>query len=113
MTGKRGMTNILFLVAILFISFPSLYAFTWSRSDSTSVDLSQSTRTIKIIINGSYETEMKILVPNGVLEIYSILGKRVIAIQLTDNENIYSVALNKGMYVIRIGKNTQKIVIKG
>lgn len=114
MTGKTCIYSVLFLVGVLFMPLSSLQAInTTNASKQTFTESQQSFRSVKIVINNSSEAEIKALSTSKELEVYSILGKRIISIQLTDNEDKYYITLSKGMYVIRIGKSTQKIVIGG
>lgn len=73
----------------------------------------EETMTLKVTINNATEIKMEKVPTTGFLEVYSILGVKVKSINLkTCEENSCSMDLGKGIYILKIGKTTKKIIVK-
>lgn len=67
---------------------------------------------ILININGSYTIQLRSVDTRDLLEVYGILGKRELIQKLDNNSQYVEISLPNGMFIIKVGKVTQKIVIK-
>ena len=68
--------------------------------------------TLTITINGSSIIKMKDVPKTGYFEVMSVLGKRVTIKDLKDCADGVFIDLPNGIYVLKAGKVSQKIVVR-
>ena len=72
----------------------------------------EETMTILVRINNDSFTQMKEIPLVGYFDVYTILGERIKRIDLSKCKEGVDLELSKGLYILRAGKVTQKIVIR-
>lgn len=106
------MRIITFIVALLFCGIveSSTVAFSSSIffSDIENVNLAESEMTPKFTITGKVLT-VKNLEVGAVIDIYSILGAKIYSFTYAGTPVVLN--LSKGMYVLKVDKFTQKIML--
>lgn len=76
------------------------------------VKAKEETMTIAIRINNDSFTNMKNIPTVGFFDVYTILGERIKRIDLKKCKEGVDLELSKGLYILKAGKVTQKIVIR-
>lgn len=90
----------------------AVFAYPFGFANETAVSNSQETINLVVVINGGSYAIMK-NVPNiGCLEVYTILGERIKQVSLKNNGERVNIELSKGLYILRVGKVTQKIIVR-
>lgn len=88
----------------------------FTTSSPTKIENKQDFMTLEIQINGK-TLKMEGVPTNGYLEVYSILGTKVKSISLKecfagDEYGSYTLDLGKGVYILRAGKVSRKILVR-
>lgn len=88
----------------------------FETTNPTKVVTKQYTMTLELQINGS-TLIMENVPTKGYLEIYSILGTKVKSVSLKeclvgDDFGSYSLELGKGVYILKAGKVSQKVLVR-
>lgn len=103
---------ILFLLAIPFVSVSAgqsgmFSEFSVLEKNDKAVDL-------ELLINGNSKITMKGVPTEGYLEVYSVIGVRVLRVNLKQCVGVgaYSLDLPKGVYIFRAGKVAQKVFVR-
>ncbi len=80
------------------------------KDEVTTTD--EDTQTIELMINNESKVKLKKVPKKGKLEVYTILGvkKRTIDIKKIIGE--YNIDLPKGIYIFKVAKVAQKVVVK-
>lgn len=91
------------------VVFPSSDAF---AEQEKHVKAKEETMTITIRINNDSFTRMKEIPTVGYFDVYTILGERIKRIDLKKCKEGVDLELSKGLYILKAGKVTQKIVIR-
>lgn len=89
--------------------YPSSNIF--SEGEKSALTL-EETMTIMVRINNDSFTQMKNIPLIGFLDVYTILGERIKRIDLSKSKEGVDIELSKGLYILKAGKITQKIVIR-
>lgn len=111
------MTNFRKTFAVCLLTMLSNAAFSADRTFSDTFAFAQiqeetSSSTLTITINSSSIVTLKNIPQTGHVEVMSILGKRVTIKDLKDCKNGVYIDLPNGIYVIKVGKISQKIAIR-
>lgn len=67
---------------------------------------------LEVIINNTSKVKLENIPNSGYLEVYSILGVKVTSVNLKTILGSYSIDLAKGVYIIKVGKIAQKIIVR-
>ncbi len=106
------MRIITFIVALLFCGIVESSAIASSSSmlfsDIENVNFTETEITPKFTITGKVLT-VKNLEVGAVIDIYSVLGAKIYSFTYTGTPVVLN--LNKGMYVLKVDKFTQKIML--
>lgn len=111
MTNLRKIT----LLSILIVFSTTVFSTEEMLSDGFAIEQTQddtNSSTLSITINSSSVVTLKNIPQTGRLEIMSILGKRVTSKDLKDCKDGVYIDLPNGIYVIKVGKISQKIAIR-
>lgn len=96
------MKKVLFIIFAMFIA--SVCEVRAEMEDCT-LDMNETT----LVVSGN---NVSVSGANGLtLEVYKITGEQVIAIQVESDSRTFKLNLQKGCYIIRLGKLTRKISI--
>lgn len=106
----RKITLLCFLIMLSMTAFSATGPFSGNYAFAQSQD-SDTSSTLKITINSSSVVTLKNVPQTGRLEIMSILGKRVTSKDLKDCKDGVYIDLPNGIYVIKVGRISQKIAI--
>lgn len=111
------MTNFRKIILFCSLMMFTTTAFSLGRTFSDSffqAELSEKTDspTLTITINGSSIIKMKDVPKTGYFEVMSVLGKRVTIKDLKDCTDGVFIDLPNGIYVLKAGKISQKIVVR-
>lgn len=68
--------------------------------------------TIDVYINSSTTIRLENVSTKNTLDVYSILGVKVTSRQLKNYTTNYNIELPKGIYILKSGKVTKKIVVR-
>lgn len=98
---------------IIYTTSASLFGSEFSDAYSqTEPQVKEEVSTLTITINGSSIIKMKDVPKTGYLEVMSVLGKRVTIKNLKDCTDGVFIDLPNGIYVLKAGKSSQKIVVR-
>lgn len=111
------MTNFRKIFIVCLLTMLSSVAFAATRPFSDTFAFAQTqeetnSSTLTITINSSSVVTLKNIPQTGHLEVMSILGKRVTIKDLKDCKDGVYIDLPNGIYVIKVGKISQKIAIR-
>lgn len=70
------------------------------------------TMSLEVMINSSMKITMENVPLTGYLEVYSILGVRVVNVNLKTCVGGCPIDLPKGIYILKAGKVAQKIIVR-
>lgn len=68
--------------------------------------------TIDVLINNNSKVQMVDVPTTGYLEVFSILGVKVMTINLRNVTGVFPIDLPKGVYILKAGKVAQKIIAR-
>ncbi|WP_165040769.1 T9SS type A sorting domain-containing protein [Dysgonomonas sp. ZJ709] len=80
--------------------------------DAVAVDNKEITMNLDILINSTTRTQLQNVPTKGYLEVYSILGSKVTSKNLQNCLGGCELELPKGLYILKAGKVTQKIIVR-
>lgn len=83
-----------------------------SIEDALALDNKEQTMDLDIMINGTSKTQLQNIPITGYLEVYSILGVKVKSINLLKCVGGCYIDLSKGLYILKAGRVTQKIIVR-
>ena len=67
---------------------------------------------VQIIVHGGNTVQVK-NAEGQIIEVYSITGAQVMAVKVDSSSKVYEITtLQKGCYIVKVGKVTRKIFIK-
>lgn len=101
-------------IAMFLLTLPATHAYGQIQNnpfDRKSVN-HENKIDILININGSYTIQLRNVDTRDLLEVYGILGKRELVQKINNSSQYVEISLPNGMFIIKVGKVTQKIVIK-
>lgn len=104
--------KILTILCLLICSTTAYSTPSWLVDKPIHANVPNETMTIKITVNSNSHTYMKDIPTKGHLEVYTILGRRIKRIDLKNCKDGASLELANGLYILRVGKVTQKIVVR-
>lgn len=109
------MANFKRLLFIIILSVCSVAGYSSSETFSDKIPhakVQEETMSILVTINSEYFVRMKDIPTTGYLEVYTILGERIKRLDLNKCKEGATLDLSKGLYILRAGKITQKIVVR-
>lgn len=95
----------LFIICIF--SCSSAFAF----SQNVNKDFDFYKQGIELVVNGDKIT-VQSLPQNGVVEVFNILGSKVMTFQVTGGKSTARINLPRGYYILKSDDVTRKIVVK-
>lgn len=110
MAKLKKLFPILLLSAYSVALFPSADVF--ADRETRTIANEEETMNIVITINGNSYAKMKNIPTTGFLEVYTILGERKKQLKLSDCKDGASLELTNGLYILKAGKVTQKIIVR-
>lgn len=108
------MRKILFIVLFAGLSLSANSATAEFPSDPFHIagEQQDNTMTLEVVINGVSKVTMENIPTTGSLEVYSILGVKVRSVNLKTYIGICYIELPKGIYILKVGKVAQKVIVK-
>lgn len=75
-------------------------------------DMEDRTTDLEVEINNTIKIVLENVPTTGYLEVYSILGVKVTSVNLKTIVGRCSLDLPKGLYIIKVGKVAQKVIVR-
>lgn len=105
----KALLHVIFLTA-LFLS-PSI-ALAQNEQKESKAAKEQPAASITITLLADNEVQVQNAVPGMQLEVYSIVGVRLVSMTLDASDKIIKVNLPKGYYIFKVGSVVRKVIIK-
>lgn len=102
---KTHLMKIFFLCAFLCVTL-----FASSQNVDKFFDIDDN-RTVQIIINGE-KVSVQSLPQNGFVEVFNILGSKMMTFQINGGKSSTRINLPKGYYILKSDDATRKIVVR-
>lgn len=96
---------------IVFICILMAIPFTAFSINSVAGDFDMDLPGIQLIVNGE-KINVQSLPQNGFVEVFNILGTKVMSFQVNDGRSTARINLPKGYYILKSDDVTRKIVVK-
>lgn len=85
---------------------------TFGDSDMFVSEIQDKIATLDITINNTTKIQLSDISDAEYLEVFSILGVKVTRISLKDIIGICYIELPKGLYILKVGKIAQKVIVR-
>lgn len=99
-----------YLKTLLLSAFFSACLFTSAQNVDKFFDTDEN-RSVQIIINGE-KVSVQSLPQNGFVEVFNILGSKMMTFQINGGKSSTRINLPKGYYILKSDDATRKIVVK-
>ena len=99
-----------YLKTLLFSAFFAVSLFASSQNVDRFFDI-EDNRTVQIIINGE-KVSVQSLPQNGFVEVFNILGSKMMTFQINGGKSSTRLNLPKGYYILKSDDATRKIVVR-
>lgn len=109
MTNFKKILLLICLLTFSVMAFPTTGLF---AEGEESVKVKEEVMTIVVRINNDSYTVMKDIPTVGYFDVYTILGERIKRLDLKKCDEGVDLELSKGLYILRAGKVTQKIIVR-
>lgn len=107
---KKTILKISFILLISMLCAPAAYALEPFAEPATSIE--NEVEEIQITVSGGNTIHVK-NAEGLVIEIYSITGAQVLSQRVDSSSKNYEISnLQKGCYIVKVGKLTRKVYIK-
>ena len=110
---KKSLLKSTFITLLLALCSPLAMAADFSADAFAEPDAVESEMNeVQIIVHGGNTVQVK-NAEGQIIEVYSITGAQVMAVKVDSSSKMYEITtLQKGCYIVKVGKVTRKIFIK-
>jgi hypothetical protein len=107
---KRMKHRLLYLIFLC--TFLLNFSFLQAQSQQTDVEQSNTSQRITVVVNDEHVMTVTNAPANSLLQIFSLVGTKVVEKRVIYNRQDFSLDLPVGYYIVRIGDETHKIIIR-